>query len=33
MKPSSLFLWVLYGVVASVTMTLADSYFGWGLFQ
>ena len=24
--------WIIYGVTASVTVSLLDIYFGWGLF-
>ncbi len=33
MKLSVILSWVLYGVVSTVCLTLADSYFGWGFFQ
>ena len=33
MKLSVILLWILYGMVSSVMMILADSYFGWGFFQ
>ncbi len=33
MKLSVILSWILYGVVSSVLMMLADSYFGWGLFS
>ena len=33
MKKSTLLMWILYGIVASVVMSYLDIYFGWGLFQ
>ncbi len=32
MKLSIILTWVLYGIVSTVLLSLADSYFGWGLF-
>ena len=32
MKMSTFFMWVLYGVVSSVVMTMLDIHFDWGLF-
>lgn len=33
MKLSTKFMWILYGIIASVVMSFLDIYFGWGLFQ
>lgn len=33
MKMSTLLMWILYGVISSTLMTMADIYFGWGLFS
>lgn len=33
MKKSHMFMWILYGVVASVLATMIDIHFGWNLFS